>query len=92
MPMTPVTTIAPLNQQTGLVLAYFGYDRSTTPQDELKATLTNSGWIPIDDANNPSSNLKDILGTGYNTQLGADGKVENSFNIFVNRRSIQPQV
>jgi hypothetical protein len=37
MPMTPITTTAPINQQTGLVLAYFGYDRSTTPESELKA-------------------------------------------------------
>jgi hypothetical protein len=89
MPTAPITTAAPINQQTGLVLAYFGYDRSTTPESELKAKLDGSGWISIDSPTNASSNLTDILGTGYNTQLGADGKVENSFNVFVNEATNQ---
>ncbi len=61
MPITPINTPAKLNQQTGMVLAYFGYDRTTTPTVELKATLCNSGWMTIDDDRNTGTKLNTAI-------------------------------
>ena len=37
MSITPINTLAKLNQQTGMLLANFGYDRTTTLNTEVKA-------------------------------------------------------
>ncbi len=92
MTMTPITTTARLNEQTGMVLAYYGYDRSKTNPADLKATLGEK-WVSIDSPNNEAGNsLVSSLGTGYNLQhAGGDinGTVENSFSVFINQQENQ---
>lgn len=66
MAMTPITTTARINERTGLVLAYYGYDQSGTAPADLKATL--GSWIPIDSADNRGNRLVALLGDGYNLQ------------------------
>ena len=82
MAITTITTATKLNQQTALILAYYGYDRSNTPTNDLKATL-GSDWKPIDQTDKP---LSINLGANYNiqTKVGDATIIENSFNIYVN--------
>lgn len=85
MPMTPINTTAKLNQQTGMVLAYYGYDQSKTKPEDLKATLGKSGWVGIDTLSDPSTpTLLSSLGTDYNIQRNTSGTIENSFSVFIN--------
>lgn len=85
MPMTPVTTTATLDEQTGLVLAYYGYDQSGTNPADLKAVL-GPNWVSIDSEINTAGNsLVSSLGTGYNLQRNSSGTVENSFSVYVNK-------
>lgn len=91
MAMTPITTTARINEQTGLVLAYYGYDQSKTKPEDLKAEL-GSGWIGADDASNSRPKLIDTLGAGYNLQHAGgniNGTVENSFSVYVNKDTQQ---
>ncbi len=93
MPMTPIDTTAKLNQQTGMVLAYYGYDRSNAKPEDLKATLGKSGWVGIDTLSDPSTpTLLSSLGTDYNIQRNTLGKIENSFYVFVNDQTKQATI
>lgn len=87
MAIITINTTSKLNQQTGMVLAYFGYNHPNVNATNLPATLKDSGWVGIDSSTNivgakPSTSL----GTSYNiqTKVGDTTIIENSFNIFVN--------
>jgi len=79
MPMPPITTTAKINEQTEMVLAYYGYDQSGTNPAELKALLGDK-WESIDSASNSAGNsLVSLLGSGYNLQH-AGGNVGGTGN------------
>ncbi len=46
MPITPINTTSKLNEQTGMVMAYYGYDQTKIKPEDLKAELGKS-WVPI---------------------------------------------
>jgi hypothetical protein len=85
--MTTVSTTAKINQQTGMVLAYYGYDQSETPPTALKAQL-GSDWINIDNSAKPL-NSSAQLGADYNVQRNSAGTVENSFSVYINTATKQ---
>lgn len=89
MAITPIITPSKLNEQTGLVLAYYGYDQSKVPPAELKAVLDN-GWMSIDSASNTQhTKLLTELKADYNTQVNSSGTVENSFSVYINTQTNQ---
>lgn len=72
--MADKNTPQPLNAQTGMALAYWGYTPPTNVQEQVMPMPP--GWDPL---------KASYITKGWNTQADESGAIQNQFNVYVNR-------